>query len=190
MDMGRNEKQVWRSLESNLKDLAKRVDLFCIACNTLHYYSDRIIRMGLSAKFVSIVDPVADYVKQNGISRMAILGVCSVVEPGMWSPYERLEKTIELERPNCKRIEELVLLIKKSGADNPSIRRQLTEMISGLKSETVLLACTELPLVHIEVPGKRVIDSTLLLADEVVRLSVLHYDRRETSTSLSTEEGS
>lgn len=172
MDLDKNEKLVWTYLESNIWELAQRVDLICVACHTLHYFSDRIINLGLPSKYVSIIDSVTNYVRESGISKLAMLGVCSVVEPGRWSPYAALQSLVEIERPDCRRTEELVLRIKQSGSDDASVKAALQAILASLESETVLLACTELSLVQVEAPTKRLIDGTLLLANDVVRLSL------------------
>lgn len=172
IDIEKNEDLVWTYLESNIRELAQRVDLICVACNTLHYFSSRITRLGLPAKFVSVIDSVTNYIKESGISKLAILGVCSVAELGKWSPYAALQSLVEIERPNCRRTEELVVRIKQSGSDDTSVKAALQAILASLESETVLLACTELSLVELDEPPKRLVDGTLLLANDVTRLSL------------------
>jgi aspartate racemase len=172
MDLERNEDLVWTYLESNIRELAHRADIICVACNTLHYFSERIVRLKLPVKFVSVVDSVADYVKQNRIYKLAILGVCSVVELGKWSPYNTLQSLVQIERPDCRKIEEIVFRIKQSGSNDPSVKAALRSILIGLESETALLACTELSLVRFEEAPRRIIDGTTLLANDVVRLSL------------------
>lgn len=172
MDLEKNENLIWNHLESNIRELAKRVDLICVACNTLHYFCGRVIELGLPAAFVSMVDSVTNYVKERGIARLAILGVCSVAELGKWSPYAALQSHVKIERPNCRKVEELVVRIKKLGPDDASAKVTLQAILTKLESETVLLACTELSLVQLEVTAKHMIDSTLLLANDVIKLSL------------------
>jgi aspartate racemase len=172
MDLQKNEDLVWTYLESNIQELAQRVDLICVACNTLHYFRSRIIKLGLPAKFVSVTDAVANYIKQSGISKLAILGVCSVVEFGRWSPYAALQSFVEVERPDCRKTEELVLRIKQLGSDDASVKAALQAILADIESETVLLACTELSSVKVETPTKHLIDCTLLLANDLVKLSL------------------
>lgn len=172
MDLEKNEKLVWAYLESNIWELAQRVNIICIACHTLHYFDKRIISLGLPSKYVSMVDSVTKYVRESGISKLAILGVCSVVEPGRWSPYAALQNLVEIERPDCRRIEELVLRIKQIGSEDGSVRPALKALLADLDSENVLLACTELSMVQVQASKKRLIDGTLLLANDVVRLSL------------------
>src|SRR3546814_11830862 len=42
MDLRKNDAVVWRRLEQVVRDIVPHVDIFTIACNTLHYYSARI----------------------------------------------------------------------------------------------------------------------------------------------------
>ncbi|MDA4127851.1 MAG: aspartate/glutamate racemase family protein [Thaumarchaeota archaeon] len=174
MDLKRNEKSVWNFLEAAARDLAPRTDLFCIACHTLHYFSDDIIKLELPSRYVSMVDSVTRYVRDNEIPKVAILGSRSVMELGKWSPYAALQSLVEIERPTNRiaQTNKLILQIKRLGSDAPSVRRNLQTLISELKSETVLLACTELSMVRVDVSGKHLIDPTLLLANDVVRLSL------------------
>lgn len=172
MNLEKNENLVWAYLESNIRQLAQRVDVMCVACHTLHYFDDKIISLGLPSKYVSIVDSVTDYIRKNGISKLAILGTCSVMELGRWSPYKTLQSHVKIERPDCQRVNELVLRIKKLGSEDASVRPDLEAILADLESETILLACTELSLVQVQIPKKSLIDSTLLLANDVVRLSL------------------
>jgi len=174
MDLEWNEKLVWSFLEATARDLAKRTDLFCIACHTLHYFSNDIIKLELPSRFVSMVDSVTKYVRDNEISKLAILGARNVMELGKWSPYSALQDLVEIERPKNRitQTNELTLRIKRLGSEASSVRNDLRTIISELESETVLLACTELSMVKVEVPRKRLIDPTLLLANDAIRLSL------------------
>lgn len=174
MDLERNEKLVWSFLKATAQDLAKRTDLFCIACHTLHYYSDDIIKLGLPSRYVSMVDSVTKYIRDNGISKLAILGARNIMELGKWSAYSALHSLVEVERPRNRiaQTHKLILQIKRLGPEASTVRNGLRTLVSELESETVLLACTELSMVDVEVPGKHLIDPTLLLANDVIRLSL------------------
>jgi aspartate racemase len=172
LDLEKNEEQVWAILESNLRQLAQRVDIICIACHTLHYFDKRIVKLRLPSEFVSMVDSVTKYIRNNRISKLAILGTCDVMDLGTWSPYKALQRNVKIEKPDCRRTHQLVLRIKQLGSEDPSIKPILESILADLNSEVVLLACTELSLVHVQAPKKYLIDGTLLLANDVVKLSL------------------
>src|SRR5690606_5451276 len=56
MDISTHEHTLWMELEKALLSLDRSVDYVCIACNVLHYFTDRITKLSLTAQFVSIVD--------------------------------------------------------------------------------------------------------------------------------------
>jgi len=172
MNLEKNEDLVWTYLESNIRQLAQRVDIICIACHTLHYFDNRIIKLRLPSRYLSIVDSVTNYVRKSRISKLAILGACDVMELGRYSPYAALQNYVEIEKLDCRETHELVLRIKQLGSEDASLRPALEAMLAHLESETILLACTELSLVQVQAPTKRLIDATLLLANDVVKLSL------------------
>ena len=89
---------------------------------------------------------------------------------GEWSPYRSLADTLEIEVPDdLGEVQDLILAIKADGGADPAHCAHLETVIAGLEAETVLLACTELPLVARPIPGRRLVDVTEIVATELVR---------------------
>lgn len=179
MDIENNEEALWLVLRDAVRALAERVDIFCIACNVLHYYADRIAALGLGAELVSIVDAVRGHLSANNVNQVGLMSIGKVVQLGKWSPYAALRDQVAFETPaDAEGLTRIVVDIKKSGADSAGVRQRFATILTSMRSEMVLLACTELPLVaapmpgeHL-VPGKHLVDVTRLLAETVVRKSL------------------
>ncbi len=174
MEMERFEKEVWTTLERGLRDISGHVDFICIACNTLNYFQDEIDRLPFGAKFVSFYEVVRDYLlRRPGGGGVALLGARQVAGLGGWSPYRRLAGRMEIETfKDPDRVHRLIEDIKKYGPEHPPLAVEFRAILDSLNSGVVLLACTELPLVSVEAPGKELVDVTRLVAREMVARSL------------------
>jgi aspartate racemase len=173
MEIERNEELIWTVLKDAILAQADRVDVFCIACNVLHYYSDRINALGLRAEFVSIVHVVRDYLSENHVKRAALLSIGKVVQLGKWSPYAALCQQTDFEIPaDADGLTRIVADVKKLGPDADGVRQRFSHILASMQSQVVLLACTELPLVASPISGKILVDVTRLLAEAMVRKSL------------------
>jgi len=168
MDLARYEDDVWKTLREACIDIAAHCGHFAIACNTLHYFAPRIAELGLPAQLVSIVEAARNAVRARGCTRVALLGADPVlaVDAG-WSPYGVLRDELELELP-ADSLQPLILDIKRRGGAHPAIVERFDELLEGLGADTVLLACTELPLVATRRRDKTLLDLTSVLADALV----------------------
>ncbi|WP_151639388.1 aspartate/glutamate racemase family protein [Noviherbaspirillum aerium] len=177
MELDRNDEPVWKCLRETAIAIAARVDYYAIACNTLNVYQPRLDALGLPAKFVSFADVVVDYLRQNGIARVALLGARPVVEFGEWSHYRKLAEHVEVELPqgrSAERLHQLIYDVKTHGGVAPQLRPQFHALLSELQAPAVLLACTELPLIPVggsDTAGKQIIDVTALVARRLAQLA-------------------
>lgn len=173
MDLRKNDAVVWRRLEQVVRDIVPHVDIFTIACNTLHYYSARIRAISGDAIFLDVADVAHAYLKAHAPQPAALMGSASVAALDEWSPYLGLHREVSFETPaDPAALHALIHEIKLLGRDSDDIRRRLTEIVSRLEARTVFLACTELPLVHATVPGKDLVDVNKLLAEYLVKYSL------------------
>lgn len=174
MELDTNDEAVWSCLKSSAQAIAARVDYYAIACNTLNYYQPQLHALNLSATLVSFADVVREHVETSRIERLALLGARPVTDLGRWSHYRALldHVRIELPRPaEAAQLHRLIYDVKTFGGKVPDIRRRFRAILDTLESETVLLACTELPLIPLE-PGRRqIIDVTELVACKLARLA-------------------
>lgn len=173
MEIERNEDVIWAVLEEAILAQAERVDIFCIACNVLHHYSDKINGLGLRAEFVSIIDVVRDYLSENHVERAALLSIGKVVQLGKWSPYAVLREQADFEVPSdMDGLTRIVADVKRLGPYADGVRGRFSDILAAVQSDVILLACTELPLVAPDIPGKTLVDVTRLLAEAMARKSL------------------
>jgi len=174
MEMAQYEKRVWNILEATIHKISKEVDFFCIACNTLNYFRDKINSLDLSAKFVSFSDVVSSYLRSpaNEGQTTVLLGARPVAALGKWSPYRHLAEDMNFEKVgNLDEWHALIEDIKKFGGNHPPLIMRFQSLLNSLTANTVLLACTELPLLPVHMPDKSLVDVTRLVAKEMVRKS-------------------
>jgi aspartate racemase len=128
----------------------------------------------LPATLVSFADAVVEYVKENRIERVALLGSRAVTDLGPWSHYRKLAEHVAVELPKPAQAEQLHRLIydvKTYGGRVDDIRRRFRGILDTLESHTVLFACTELPLIPLDPTGKQVVDVTDLVARRLAQLA-------------------
>lgn len=172
IDIENHEEDVWKTLRKTIVELDKSVDYFAIACNILHHYADRIKKLQLSSEFVSIVEVASEYIKENNVEDIALLSIKSVAELGFWSPYKQLTQYANVEKP--KKPDEINLLvkdIKRLGPTDNSLVARYDDILENLSSSSVLLACTELPLITPKTSNKELVNVSDLLAKELTRRS-------------------
>ena len=173
MDLAANKSEVWAQLRATAKQLANQVDLYAIACNTLNVFGEALRQDGLPAELVTVADAVSASLSSRGIDRVGLLGALPVAELGDTSAYQELTTSFELVVPDqLQTVHDLVQDIKLAGRPTPELTKRLDTIASELGVSPVLLACTELPLVHVATPRYEAIDVTELLADELVRRAI------------------
>lgn len=178
MELDVNDAVVWECLRGAAEKISQCVDCYAIACNTLNYYQPQLDALALPAKLVSFADAATDYLRANRIGRVALLGARPVTDLGPWSHYRTLAAHVDIELPKQEQASELHRLIydvKSHGGNSPAIARRFGEILGSLESDTVLLACTELPLIaHVET-RKQMVDVTDLVAQKLAQLSIEQF---------------
>lgn len=174
MELEVNDSAVWACLQSAVQTIAQRVDYYAIACNTLNYYQPQLDALGLPAKLVSFADVVLDFLRENKIDRVALLGARPVTDLGPWSHYRRLAEHVRIELPKpaqAAQLHQLIYDVKTFGGDQPEIRARFRAILDALEADTVLLACTELPLIPLETEEQQIVDVTALVAHKLAQLA-------------------
>jgi aspartate racemase len=174
MELAENDEAVWQCLRSTAEAIAQRVDYYAIACNTLNYYQTKLEALRLPATFVSFADAVVEFVREQRIERVALLGARPVTDLGPWSHYRLLAEhvTVELPKPaQAEQLHRLIYDVKTYGGNVDDIRRRFRAILDALESQTVLLACTELPLIPLDPGPKQVVDVTDLVARRLALLA-------------------
>jgi aspartate racemase len=174
MDFPSHYASVWSALASAIGTLDGQVDMFAIACNTLHCFSDAIRALPLSTRFVSLPMAVAAYIETAQVERIALLGAATVMSLGPLSPYAPLSARVEIEPLDdlIPVVHQLILDIKRLGPTEPSLAARFEEIIESIASDVVMLACTELPMLDVACRERTLIDVNLLLAKELVQSSM------------------
>lgn len=174
MELEQNDAVVWECLRSAATALAQRVDYYAIACNTLNHYQPQLEALGLPARLVSFADVVLGYLRGNAIDNVALLGARPVTDLGPWSHYRKLAEHVRVELPRPRQAHELHQLIydvKSYGGQRAETQENFRALLGELQSETVLLACTELPLIPLVQDRKRIVDVTELVACRLAELA-------------------
>jgi aspartate racemase len=172
MELAQNHHLVWPVLARAATRLSPLVDVYAIACNTLNFYAHDLAGLGLKARLVSFVDVLVDELQRTKTRRVALLGARPVTELGPWSTYRELAQQVELEalEPELAReLHALIYEIKAKGGADAALAPRFEALLAQLRSEVVVLACTELPLVRLQAPGKRLVDPTDLVAQDLAR---------------------
>ena len=174
MELDVHHDQVWASLRDCAHAIGQRADYYAIACNALDYFRPQLDALDLPGRYVSFVQVVQDFLQHNRIDRVALLGARPVTDFGQWSPYRRLAEHVEVELPSPTQAEllhRLIYDVKTFGGNSREIRARFRAVLNTLRSDTVLLACTELPLIDVEPGGRQILDVTRLVAETLARLA-------------------
>lgn len=170
MDLAGNDTAVWSAMRDTLDIIAPQVEAYAIACNTLNWYAPRIEELGLAAQLVSFQGVLADWIARSGTRKLALLGAGPVTAMDEWSAYRDLPQLVEVELPgDAGALHRLIEDVKRLGSGDASLRPRLAELVAGLDADTVLLACTELPLIADIETDKQLVDVTDLVADALAR---------------------
>jgi aspartate racemase len=172
MEMERNEKIVWHYLKKAASALSPMVNHYAIACNTLNCYQDKLSELKLSASLISFSGVVIDYIRQNGLKEVCLLGARPVMSLGKWSAYRQLPKIVDIEvLKDAIALHQLIYDIKTYGPSHKDITPRFERILEDIRFDTVLLACTELPLIKNVATDKILLDVTYLVAEKLVEIS-------------------
>jgi len=173
MDLEVHHEAVHETAVAACAELGAACTVFGVACNTLHVYADDLARAGRPAAFVSMVELTTAACASR--DRVALLGSRTTMDlDSPWSAYTPLRGVVGgLELPDAAAqvaLHELIYDIKRLGA--AACVPRWRALLADIDAFTVVLACTELPLVVAADPHSEVgrfLDPTALLADALVR---------------------
>jgi aspartate racemase len=169
MDLQSHEDLVLRHLEDAVLTIDKNADVYAIACVTLHCFLPQIeLIPNRVGTLVSGIDAIVAYAEKSSLKQIAV--ICAETIPREQSLLlSRLNEFVTVELPNDPGfVRELVLDIKRLGGAHRDVVSRFRKLIDSLTSETVMLACTDLPLVTTRIDGRTIIDCTKLLAESLV----------------------
>ena len=153
--------------ESAERLMAQGADILVIPCHTAHYYYDALQRL-CRVPILNMLGVLAQAARSAGYRQLGLLATDGVVQSGIYDSAFH-GTGIELIYPDPEGQEALMRLIyRQVKAGKPAVEPCLDGMASR-GAEAFILGCTELPLVFSDLPGRRFIDPTLLLAKAAIK---------------------
>ncbi|MEM1334821.1 MAG: aspartate/glutamate racemase family protein [Actinomycetota bacterium] len=120
---------------------------WAIACNTIHLIAPDLSATGVDRRLVSYVDVVERWLAAQPAGSVALAAVRPVAQLGSSSAYQRLaDRVVRLPDDVIEDTHQLVDDVKRTGPTDP-LRDRWRALRTRMPAESVLLACTELPLV-------------------------------------------
>lgn len=184
--------QCLTALVDTIRKIVPLVDVFCVACNTLHMFESKIretlLDLGRSpSMFLSMIsstiEACKDQLDDNENVKISIFGGPVTMDLDGNSSYRRLVEAVGIDHfyrppPSCTAIlQRIIWKIKQDGTVSPSgdVFAEYEGLLKDVVSHNVkvcVLACTELPLIDID----DITDSSIKFIDpaEVVANALLN----------------
>ncbi|OGG09075.1 hypothetical protein A3J20_04975 [Candidatus Gottesmanbacteria bacterium RIFCSPLOWO2_02_FULL_42_29] len=171
-----DEKTTYLAVAKVTRQLEKDgADFIIIACNSLQFLIDKLQSL-VKIPIVGIVPIVSAYVNKTGYKTVGLLASDTVIKREVYGKHlNNFGIKVILPDQSDQIVAEEIMLNEIGGKSGVEDKRKLKGIISNLQTagaETVLLACTELPLVikqkDVEIP---LIDCNELYAIEAAKLS-------------------
>ncbi len=179
MELKANDATVRPEILSIYKELAQNCDYIAIACNTLNYYQHALKALPCEAELVSVLDVIRHEFDAAETAGMALLGAAPVMQLDAWSVYQSLTEDFSIEVPqNIADLHHIIYDVKRIGGHDAGVIERFTTLVNGLENDTVLLACTELPLIPLPDTDKNLVDVTQLLAKRLVQKAYCENSER------------
>lgn len=180
MELEHREEAIWPHLRKAVLDACRSgVELLAIACNTTHYFTPQIRKIceEYGTEFVSMAEVLAKWLRNRGIQDLALIGIRYVAELGRWSAYREPLQSFQVEQPSERAkhlLDELAYQVKTEGPTEAGLNRLRDILRTEVKSETVVLALTELSILLALQrkkgrSGRLIIDPLALYAEALAR---------------------
>lgn len=169
MDMDRHADALRPIVREIATEMASRCVAYTIACNTLHFFADELSNIE-GGNFISVQSIVRQELHSRRQKKFALLGASPVMSLGEWSPYSDLKNEFEIEIANSSILDDMIYAVKAEGGSTPELSRDFKTLVESLKSEIVVVGCTELPLLMNQrmQTKHQLVDVTTLLADAML----------------------
>lgn len=156
-----DEKLVIEQLKESIIELSKNVDFIVIPCNTVHCYIN-ILKKVSKVPILSIIELVKEEIENKNYKKTLLLCSQTTYEKKMYENY--------IEPNEKKEVENLILEVMKGKVI--SLNKVLKIIESYNEIDSVLLGCTELPLViNSNNCNINIVDSLDILAKKTVDYS-------------------
>jgi aspartate racemase len=155
-------------------------DFFVCPCNSAHHYLRQ--QPTLPLPFVDMVEVTIDALKSSGYKRALLLGSEVTMQGGMYTDLGRSRGVCVEPYPSTQRLR-AIIEAGKTGRGMPEAQESMRGILEDAyrqRYDTVILGCTELPLVLKQhCPRVSVLDTSQILAEETVRYA---FSRTSNST--------
>jgi aspartate racemase len=178
MELESRKLPVEKSLKMAVNELVERgVKLLALPCNTTSFFASSIHEWcdGTNTRFISMADATGDWLKENGIKGIGLVGINYVADLGHWSAYRSLSANHSIELltgDGLAAARKIANLVKQEGPDYKLYQKLCAMLNQHVRSDDVVLALTELSLLLKFQKGagkKRLIDPMQLYAEALVR---------------------
>jgi len=180
MELDSREDEVWHALRSAVVNLGRQgVRFLAIPDNTTQYFTPQIRALCAEYKteFISLPESVAEWLRSQGIRQVALVGISYVTELDHWSAYREPLSDFDVEgltESAKEQINELAYQVKTEGVSEATLNRLRDILRREVRSETVILALTELSLLLQKQKtkgrsGKLLVDPLKVYAETIAR---------------------
>jgi len=173
-----NQKLTFKIIARSIKQLEQNgADFIVIVCNSLQYLNPRFQKL-VKIPIISIAQTVTQYLVKKRFKSVGILAANTTIHKKIYDPYLK-QANIKLIKPNKKDqtlIEKIILkeYQNKITSKDTKILSQIAKKLHQKGAQSILLACTELPLIikqnHSPIP---IIDCSQIYLQETARLASL-----------------
>lgn len=151
LELHLRHEEIWAALRGAVVNACRDgVRFLSLACNTTHYFTPQIrsICAGSDTEFVSMPEVLGEWLRAEGIERVALLGLSYVADlDAPWSAYRDPLEGIHVEklRPRAfERLADLAYRVKAKGVSENLLGELRAFLRQEVESPHVVLALTEL----------------------------------------------
>lgn len=167
------------------------VNIFLMACNTMHLYLDEIYDSDSDiCTHVSLIDTVSDHIVSRQYTRVGILGTMNTIKSHLYDQALRDRWITPIVLTDQEMLQKINRIIQKLIAGTPLISWDHDILIQALHdlerawAQCIILGCTELPLAYQDISYfLPLLDPLLLSIEKICALYYTHLSSRELISS-------
>ncbi len=149
-------------------------DAFCMACNTAHFFADRLVEQsGLPILHITKITVNAIKKEYKNVKKVAVLSTIGTQKAGIYD--NELKKngflTADISQISMKKLMSCIYDGVKAGKIEDFVPK-FKEILNEIDADIYIAACTEIPLFLPYIgDDKIIIDATNELAKEIIRFA-------------------
>lgn len=131
-----------------LKNMAHDCDIYVVlACNTSHYFLPYLREQLPDVKFVDIIELCCESVVSCGCTNVVLLASEGTYKTKLYERY-LLKHNISVTYPDDTSVVRSFIESVKQNDVSRDIVKKYIDMVNNCNSTSIILGCTELPIVH------------------------------------------